>query len=376
MVTNFKNSSIKNQKDSFFIYYPKNLLKRINSFKNEFNGKVLYAVKANPSEFIIKSLIKNGVKSFDVASIKELKLVKKIYPNANIFFMNPVKSRDSIRKAYTFFNVRNFAVDSLEELKKIHEETNFANDLKIHMRLKVPNNFSAINLSNKFGVTINEAPRILKRIDNISSQVGICFHVGSQCLNPEAFKIGLKKTHEVLMSSGVKINFINVGGGFPENICGKPIPKLSNFFNIINKNFSKFFKCFSHDIQLFSEPGRSIVSDCLSLVVKVNLRKKKRLFISEGIHSYLNNAGYHNFIYPVRLFNRQETKAKIKKFCFYGPTCDSNDYMKGPFVLPDSIKEGDWIEIKNMGAYSMSMKTDFNGFLKKPRIFVIRDEIE
>ena len=118
MVTNFKNSSIKNQKDSFFIYYPKNLLKRINSFKNEFNGKVLYAVKANPSEFIIKSLIKNGVKSFDVASIKELKLVKKIYPNANIFFMNPVKSRDSIRKAYTFFNVRNFAVDSLEELKK------------------------------------------------------------------------------------------------------------------------------------------------------------------------------------------------------------------------------------------------------------------
>ena len=108
MVTNFKNSSIKNQRDSFFIYYPKNLLKRINSFKNEFNGKVLYAVKANPSEFIIKSLIKNGVKSFDVASIKELKLVKKIYPDANIFFMNPVKSRDSIRKAYTFFNVRNF----------------------------------------------------------------------------------------------------------------------------------------------------------------------------------------------------------------------------------------------------------------------------
>ena len=84
-------------------------------------------------------------------------------------------------------------VDSLEELKKIHEETNFANDLKIHMRLKVPNNFSAINLSNKFGVTINEAPRILKKIDNVSSQVGICFHVGSQCFNPEAFKIGLKK---------------------------------------------------------------------------------------------------------------------------------------------------------------------------------------
>ena len=98
------------------------------------------------------------------------------------------------------------------------------------MRLKVPNNFSTINLSNKFGVTINEAPRILKRIDNISSQVGICFHVGSQCFNPEAFKIGLKKTHEVLMSSGVKINFINVGGGFPENICGKTNSKTFEFF--------------------------------------------------------------------------------------------------------------------------------------------------
>tara|TARA_B100000963_G_C22539838_1_gene631649 strand:- start:321 stop:1244 length:924 start_codon:yes stop_codon:yes gene_type:complete len=289
--------------------------------------------------------------------------------------MNPVKSRDSIKKAYSLFGVRNFAVDSMEELIKIHAETNYANDLKIHLRIKVPNNFSKIKLSNKFGASIKEALIILKEINNISSQIGICFHVGSQCYHPSAFQIGLKKTYNVIKRSGVKVNFVNVGGGFPENICGKETPKLTDYFEEINQNFYKIFNGFSNDIQLFSEPGRSIVSDCLSLVVRVNLRKKEKLFISEGIHSYLNNAGYHNFTYPVRLFNRHVTKPKRIPFCFYGPTCDSNDFMKGPFFLPDSIKEGDWIEIKSMGAYTIPMKTSFNGFSKKSKIYLLKDEI-
>ncbi len=374
MLTNFENSSIKNRDESFFIFHPENLKKKINFFRKEFKGTVLFAVKANPAEFVIRSLIENGIKSFDVASINEIKLIKNIYSNANIFFMNPVKSRDSIREAYFSFNVRNFAVDSIDELKKISLETNFANDLNIFMRLKVPNNYSTIKLSDKFGVTVKEAPELLRKINKKSLKVGICFHVGSQCTDPSAFKVALKITQKVLNESRIKISFLNVGGGFPENLRVKQVPKLINYFNIINKNFRKSFHDYLTNVQLFSEPGRSIVSDCLSLVVKVNLRKKNKLFINEGVHGYLNNAGYLNFTYPVRLFNRKELKPKLKPFSFYGPTCDSNDFIKGPFLLPDSIQEGDWIEIKNMGAYSVSMKTSFNGFSQNLKVNVLKNK--
>ena len=369
MLTNFEHSSIKNQSDPFYIFYPENLSKRINYFKKKFKGTILYAVKANPSEFIIKSLKKNGVKYLDVASINEIRLVKKIFPEANLYFMNPVKSRNSIRKAYSFYKVRNFAVDTFDELDKIYEETNFAKDLNIFMRLKIPNNYSIIKLSNKFGISEKNAPSLLKKIDMISSKVGICFHVGSQCTDPNAFNIAFSLSKKVLKESGVKISYLNVGGGFPQNLREQKVQKISNYLNLINKNFSKFLKNSDEKINLFSEPGRSIVSDCLSLVVKVNLRKKNKLYINDGIHGYLNNAGYLNFTYPVKIFNRKKVGSEIKPFSFFGPTCDSNDFMKGPFFLPDSIREGDWIEIKNIGAYSMTMKTDFNGLNARLRVF-------
>ena len=57
-------------------------------------------------------------------------------------------------------------------------------------------------------------------------------------------------------------------------------------------------------------------------------------------------------------------------FSFYGPTCDSSDFLKGPFFLPKSIKNDDYIEIDLMGAYTLTVKNDFNGFFCKPIILL------
>lgn len=370
MLQKLDHDLVKNRKEPFYIFYPDKLKKNIRHFKENFNGTVLYAVKANPSKFIIEFMLNNGISSFDVASLNEVKLIRKILPEAHIYFMNPIKSRNSIKKAYSDFNVKNFAVDNLIELKKIQEETNFAKDLCIHMRIKIPNNYSIIKLSNKFGINQKDAPTLLRNIKQCSSKVGVCFHVGSQCINPLAFKKAMEISKTIIEKSGIEINYLNVGGGFPSEYPINKAFSLEDYLSKIYNFFLKFSENSTSNIRLIAEPGRSLVADCMSVVVKINLRKNNKLFINDGIHGSLNNAGYLNFIYPTKLFNRQDNDSKIVPFSFYGPTCDSRDFMKGPFYLPNSVKEGDWIEIKNMGAYSMTFRTNFNGFFYESKVFI------
>jgi len=358
----------------FFIFYPEKLKKKVQQFTRDFRGRVVYALKANPSKPVLNSLIKFGIDSFDAASLNEIKLIKKIIPNSNVFFMNPVKSRESIKEAYFRYKVRAFSLDNLAEFKKILDETNHAKDLSLFVRLAIPSKFSVVSLEDKFGINKETAPKLINTIKNKKLKVGICFHVGSQCMNPKMYKTAMKMSKDVEKSSGVELDYLNVGGGFPsyyENF--KPV-NLSDYISFVNENFSKVFCNKSSTVNLLAEPGRSIVSDCMSLVVKVNHRKNNTLFINDGIYGSLNNAGKFNFIYPVKLFGRNDNKSKLVPFSFYGPTCDSEDFVKGPFFLPNSVSEGDYIELFNMGAYSTTMKTDFNGFFEKTKFFIKKNQ--
>jgi ornithine decarboxylase len=88
------------------------------------------------------------------------------------------------------------------------------------------------------------------------------------------------------------------------------------------------------------------------------------LYINDGIYGALADAGALGFRYPVRLLRPDgaaPTDARIG-YSFYGPTCDSADRMRGPFVLPADVQEGDWIEIGQLGAYGGCLRTAFNGF--------------
>lgn len=371
MLRKLDNSILKQLKFPFYIFDRNKLIKQINLFNNHFKGRILYAVKSNPSEFIIKQLSRHGVRSFDAASLNEIKLIRKFVPKAKIFFMNPVKSRNSIQKAFYDYNVKDFALDSFEELEKINEETNYSKIINLHLRLRIKNNSSIINMSRKFGINKKMAPKLLKELSHYSAKVGLSFHVGSQCMNPNAYEDAINICSEVIYESGVKLSFLNVGGGFPSTYPGfKKIP-ITNYFNIIHKGFSGIQKNFSKNIELLSEPGRSLVAESMSLVVRVELRKKDKLYINDGIYGSLNNAGLRNFNYPVKIFNRDDKKSNLVPFSFFGPTCDSLDKMKGPFFLPNSIREGDLIEIKKMGAYSFTMKTDFNGLNEKNETFIL-----
>ena len=156
-------------------------------FQDNLKADVLYAVKANPSPWVIETLAANGVASFDVASIPEIELVRQFAPHARLAFMHPVKSRVAIAAAYFDHGVRIFSLDSHEELAKILEATGGAKDLTLIVRLAVPSEGSAYALSGKFGVEPDAAPALLLAARRATQDLmGISFHVGSQCMRPTA----------------------------------------------------------------------------------------------------------------------------------------------------------------------------------------------
>ena len=115
--------------------------------------------------------------------------------------------------------------------------------------------------------------------------------------------------------------------------------------------------------EIFCEPGRAIVAESGSTIVKIVLRKKQKLYINDGTYGSLFDGGVPNIVYPSRLItNGRIISKKMTAFDFFGPTCDSMDYMKGPFILPNNVKENDYIELGQLGAYGLTFRTQFNGF--------------
>ena len=131
--------------------------KSIKFFKDNFPGKILYAVKTNPHEKVIKQIIANGIKDFDVASLNEIKLIKKINSEVKLHFMHTIKSKESIASAYFDYGVKSFSLDNKDELRKILEATNQAKDLKLFVRIAISNEHAEIDLSRKFGALPSEA---------------------------------------------------------------------------------------------------------------------------------------------------------------------------------------------------------------------------
>ena len=341
-------------------------------FQEKFPGKILYAVKTNPNKEVLKTIIQSGIKHFDVASIDEIRKIKQLNPNLHCSYMHTVKSRENIKEAYFSYGIKDFSLDTREELIKILESTNNAKDLNLFVRVAVSNEHAEIDLSKKFGAITSEAMGLLRLARESSKKVGLSFHVGSQCMHPISYEKGIAEIGKIIKRTKIVPDYINVGGGFP-TIYPDLIPQsLDCYFNEIKKGLDNL-KLNKKPI-VICEPGRAIVSESGSTIVKVILRKKQKLYINDGTYGTLFDAGIPNIVYPSRLIkNGRIISKKMTAFNFYGPTCDSMDYMKGPFVLPNNVKENDYIELGQLGAYGLTFRTDFNGFYSN-NIFEVEDE--
>ena len=330
-------------------------------FKAHFPGEVFYAVKANPSPWVLDALWANGVNSFDVASETEIELVASRFPSAQIAFMHPVKSRRAIARAFHDFGVRAFALDSEDELAKILAETGGAKDLTLVVRIAVSADGAAYPLARKFGASSQEAPGLLRRARAASEEMlGVSFHVGSQCMRPDAFRAAMSEANRAIVKAGVVADLVDVGGGFPAIYPGMTPPPMIDYVNAIKAGFEEMYV--AQNAKLWAEPGRALVAEAGSVVARVELRKGDALYLNDGAFGNLFDATHANWPFPVCLLRTSASKAKLAPFRFFGPTCDSVDTAAGTFMLPVDIREGDLIEIGQLGAYGAALSTRFNGF--------------
>jgi ornithine decarboxylase len=334
------------------------------SFVAAFPGDVLYAVKCNPEPAVLRAVWAGGVRHFDCASISEVTLVRRLLPDADIHFMHPVKGRAAIREAWLVDGVRDFVLDSEAELRKILEVTGkcaAAARPGMFVRLALPANKAAIDLSSKFGASVDAAVALLQAARPVAERLGVTFHVGSQCMDPLAWREAMALAGLVIRRSGVQVDVIDVGGGFPVAYPDLNPPPLSAFMAEIAASFERLDL---GGVKLWAEPGRALVAGGGSVVVQVQLRKDNMLYVNDGVYGALADAGALGFRFPTKLLRAKDktSAAPFAAFGLFGPSCDSMDVMRGPFMLPDDVAEGDWIEIGQLGAYGTCLRTAFNGF--------------
>ncbi|MFV0624564.1 type III PLP-dependent enzyme [Sphingomonas sp. ac-8] len=340
-------------------------------FVEKFPGRSMYAVKANPSPDLLRILFDSGITHYDVASIAEVRLVARTLPDATLCFMHPVKAEEAIAEAYFTHGVRTFSLDTLEELEKIVRATRGAEDLTLCVRLRVSSDHSKLSLASKFGAAPHEAKDLLFAARQAADALGICFHVGSQAMSPEAYSNAMERVRAAIVEAAVTVDVIDVGGGFPSTYPGMEPPPLERYFETIHRAFESL--PVSYSAELWAEPGRALCAEYSSLVVRVEKRRGAELYINDGAYGALFDAAHIGWRFPVQLLREPESDAKDVGFSFYGPTCDDMDHMAGPFDLPADSRAGDYVEIGMLGAYGCAMRTAFNGFGSEETV-IVEDE--
>lgn len=356
-----------------FCVRPHVLERNARAFLERFPGRTLYAVKCNPHPQVLDAFYAAGLRAFDTASLPEVAQLSEAFDDAECHFMHPVKPRGVIDTAHRVYGVRTFVVDHINELRKLAEQTGNDPEVVAVVRLKTEETDGTLyHLSAKFGAERAEAVELLREIARRGLRCGVAFHVGSQCLDPQAYRDALKLAGEVLREAAAEPSVLDVGGGFPAPYLGSEFPPLETFFEAIREGVAALGLPASCEI--FCEPGRALAATGQSLLLQVQLRKGHHLYVNDGIYGGLSEMVAANVRYPARLIRLEGTPApELQTFAAHGPTCDSLDMIPNAFRLPQDVREGDWIEVDRLGAYSNALATHFNGF--HPDTFVeVRDE--
>lgn len=346
----------------------------VKAFRDGFPGETMYAVKANHARPVLDRVYGAGIRHFDVASLAEVELLRENYPDAKLSFMAPVRIRGSAGEAYRKHGVRDFALDSDEELATVLSETGADKDksaaagLTLFVRLYVPADGALIELSSKFGIGISAAVALLKKIVAAGAKPALTFHVGSQCLYPRSYETALARCGEVLRNTNVKLAALDVGGGFPGYYLNVTVPPLEEYFDAVRRGLAKL--ALPKDCAVYCEPGRALVADGLSVITQVSHRRDHTIYINDGIYGSLNEYALKNWPvrFPLKVYAEGpsgrivEKTGRIAPYKAFGPTCDTLDVLHYLIDLPDTIAAGDWIEFQKLGAYSCALRTAFNGF--------------
>ncbi len=232
----------------------------------------------------------------------------------------------------------------------------------IFARMAVSHHSAMADLSTKFGAAPEEMPGLLQAIHESGAEAALAFNVGTGVTDPEAYLYAMGLAREVLTNTPFPIRLLDIGGGFPRPYPGFPVPPLDEFFAAIRGIRHEL--PLAADSEILAEPGRGLSAPGLSAVTRVLLRKEERLYLNDGMYGAFWELRFKGHVrYPAKAYRGSgPLEGKLRSFRLFGPTCDSSDEMPGTVELPADIDVGDYIEFGSIGAYSLSGKTDFNGF--------------
>jgi ornithine decarboxylase len=360
--------------DPVYCFHPEVLKADARQFMQMFPGKTAYAVKTNGEPMVLKALVEAGVKAFDVASPGEFAAVRAVSPDAEMLYMHPVKAQSDIRLALEKYGIRVIAIDHEDEVTKLTRVVRALDidpgQISVFVRIQTKGD-AVYELSKKFGAGPAYAVELAQRLDRTGFKVGICFHVGSQIEDPDVYERALATADWVRNRVGIPLAGLDVGGGFPAEYGRDPnskVVEMPSIGQIMSRLRADLEDWHFQRIPLVAEPGRVIVARAFSLIVRVLLRKGKRLYINDGIWASLSDSWVGKITLPARFIpdpairQRNGDETQIAPFKVCGATCDSVDILSRPFWLPETVDTGDWIEIGHIGAYSMALRTRFNGF--------------
>src|SRR5262249_16962514 len=179
---------------------------------------------------------------------------------------------------------------------------------------------SRIPLTRKFGTSGAKAARLLVKARQAARELGITFHVGSQTVTPDAYVTALEEVGQLIAKAGVVLDRLDVGGGFPSVYTDASPSPLSAFVRAINDGVERL--PIGERCKLMCEPGRALVAEAESLIVRVDARRGNELFVNDGSYGTLFDATHMGFAYPVRLVGRpQDITDTLVPFSLWGPTC-------------------------------------------------------
>jgi ornithine decarboxylase len=353
--------------DPVYVLFPERFKVAARRFLDGFSGDTMYAVKANSEGVVLDQIYAAGIRHFDTASLGEIELVRSRFPDAICHFMTPVRIAGHARAAFAKYGITDYVIDCDFELDKLLAETGDAKKLRIFVRLATALGGAVLELSSKFGTTPADAARLLKRVAACGAAPCLTFHVGSQCLSPFSYAQAIEMARRTALLADVRIAALDIGGGFPGPLENNDVPPFHWYFDTIREALTTFEQ---DDLPILCEPGRALSTEGISLITQVVLRKGDRLYINDGRYGSfdeLTQAGF-KADYPIRAFTlaggdkARPLAGGTKPFLVFGPTCDTIDVLPRPLLLSENIAAGDFIVFDEMGAYSVSSRSRFNGF--------------
>jgi len=346
---------------------------------SQWSSRICYAVKANSNIAVLNLLVKLGA-GFDIVSIGELERVIRAGGDVKkVVFSGVAKRSDEIRRALVM-GIDCFNIESTAELQRLDAITSEM-DVHAHVSLRVNPDVDATThpyistglKENKFGVDINDALEIYQQIAACShlEAVGVDCHIGSQLLDLSPLQSCFEKVFKLvdqLTDIGIQLKHVDVGGGLGIRYeSAEQPPTVQQYAEVL----APFMR--GREVEIFIEPGRSIVGDGGILLTRVehikNTNNKNFALVDAAMNDLMRPSLYSAWhdITPV-----EQTSGTSAKYDVVGPVCETGDFLGKERDL--SIQEGSLLAVHAVGAYGFVMSSNYNTRLRAAEVLVDGDQ--